>query len=271
MKIKPDADSECALNAEDISDSDIYESMKEMSGYIDITLEDFRQIYLHAYRHAHKKVSDTIARDKTFSGGDIPGAGGVPKISENEADTGVRAFLNNYINKMRGSEHSPPRVGLKEIMWSWIGAFSGIALVAYCNMKIIASTDMLLLIASFGASAVLIYGAVKSPLAQPRNLLGGHVLSAVIGVACFKFFYFNPWFASALAVSSAIAVMHITKTLHPPGGATALIAVIGSDQIHSLGFLYAVVPVGAGALLMLGVALAVNNIPRSRRYPEFWL
>ncbi len=147
----------------------------------------------------------------------------------------------------------------------------GIALVAYCNFTVLDQSDLLLLIGSFGASAVLIYGAIKSPLAQPRNLIGGHILSAVIGVACYQCFSSNPWLASALAVATAIAVMHATKTLHPPGGATALIAVIGSEQIHSLGYLYALIPVGFGALLMLAVALVVNNIPHSRRYPEFWI
>jgi CBS-domain-containing membrane protein len=64
--------------------------------------------------------------------------------------------------------------------------------------------------------------------------------------------------------------MHATKTLHPPGGATALIAVIGSQKIHSLGYLYAIIPAGSGALIMLIVALIINNIPKNRRYPEFW-
>ena len=72
-------------------------------------------------------------------------------------------------------------------------------------------------------------------------------------------------------MATAIAVMHATKTLHPPGGATALIAVIGSSKIHALGYLYAVIPVGLGALMMLVVALLVNNIPQTRKYPEFWL
>ena len=78
------------------------------------------------------------------------------------------------------------------------------------------------------------------------------------------------WLASSLAVSTAIAIMHATKTLHPPGGATALIAVIGRNKIHNLGFLYAVVPVGVGVVIMLIVALIVNNIPKNRRYPEYW-
>jgi CBS-domain-containing membrane protein len=80
----------------------------------------------------------------------------------------------------------------------------------------------------------------------------------------------QPSLAAAFGVATAIAVMHATKTLHPPGGATALIAVIGGDKIHELGFLYAVIPVAAGVAIMLCVALVFNNIPRNRRYPEFW-
>ncbi len=134
-----------------------------------------------------------------------------------------------------------------------------------------AASDLVMIIGSFGASAVLIYGAVKSPLAQPRNLLGGHILSAIVGVTCYQLFDSHMWLAAAASVATAIALMHATKTLHPPGGATALIAVIGSAKIHSLGYLYALVPAGLGATIMLAVALVVNNIPSSRKYPEFWI
>lgn len=175
-----------------------------------------------------------------------------------------------YFEKMRGMATSPPRVSGVEIFWSWLGAFLGVSAVAYCHFRLLGSADAILLIGSFGASAVLIYGAVKSPLAQPRNLLGGHLLSAVIGVTCYKLFPGQLWLASALAVSLSIAAMHLTRTLHPPGGATALIAVIGSGEIHGLGYWYVLMPVGAGAAIMLLVALLVNNLAPRRRYPEFW-
>lgn len=171
---------------------------------------------------------------------------------------------------MKGVTQSPPRVGLSEILWSWFGAFLGISAVAYLNYNVLEGTDLVMIIGSFGASAVLLYGAVRSPLAQPRNLMGGHVISAVIGVASYQFLHAHLWLAAAVAVATAIAVMHGTKTLHPPGGATSLIAVIGSDKIHTLGYLYAWVPVAAGAIVMLSIALLVNNIPKNRRYPEFW-
>jgi CBS-domain-containing membrane protein len=176
-----------------------------------------------------------------------------------------------YFSKMKGTTKSPPMVSLSEIAWSWMGAFLGIAAVSYINFDIIEDTDLVMVIGSFGASAVLIYGAIKSPLAQPRNLIGGHIISAIIGVTCYKVFPSQLWLASALAVATAIAIMHATKTLHPPGGATALIAVIGSNKIHSLGYLYVFIPAGFGAVIMLVVALLVNNIPKSRRYPDFWV
>jgi len=176
-----------------------------------------------------------------------------------------------YFGKMKGHTQSPPRVGAAEILWSWIGSFLGIATVGLIHFHLLDQTSLTMIIGSFGASAVLIYGAVRSPLAQPRNLMGGHILSAVIGVAAFQFVGDIPWLAAALAVSVAIALMHLTKTLHPPGGATALIAVIGGDSVHQLGYLYVFVPAGLGALVMLIIALLVNNLAPNRRYPEFWI
>ncbi|TVQ95323.1 MAG: HPP family protein [Desulfovibrionales bacterium] len=67
-----------------------------------------------------------------------------------------------------------------------------------------------------------------------------------------------------------IVRMHLTKTLHPPGGATALIAVIGGESFHDLGYLFVFLPVGVGAAILLFVALIVNNIPQNRCYPEYW-
>ena len=156
-----------------------------------------------------------------------------------------------------------------QIIWSWIGAFAGISLVSVISSFILEGTGLTLVIGSFGASAVLIYGAVDSPLAQPRNLLGGHILSALIGIIAFQLFPTQLWLAAPLAVATAIALMQFTDTLHPPGGATALIAVIGGEQIHQLGYIYILFPVMTGAVLMLIVALIVNHIAPGRSYPKF--
>ena len=176
-----------------------------------------------------------------------------------------------YLSKMKGSAKSPPGVGAGEILWSWIGSALGIGACAWLSSRYFEPRDLSLLIGSFGASAVLVYGAIKSPLAQPRNLVGGHVISGLVGAACWQLFGSTLWIAAALAVSLAIVAMLATKTLHPPGGATALIAVIGGDKVHNLGFLYAFIPAGAGAVVLLVVALLVNNLSRNRKYPEYWV
>ena len=176
-----------------------------------------------------------------------------------------------YLLKMKGGAKSPPGVGAVELMWSWIGSVIGIGVCGFWSSQYFEQRDLTLLIGSFGASAVLVYGAIKSPLAQPRNLIGGHIISALVGVASYKLFGGTIWIAAALAVSCAIVAMLATKTLHPPGGATALIAVIGGAKIHALGYLYAFVPAGAGAVILLIIALLVNNLSKNRKYPEYWI
>jgi CBS-domain-containing membrane protein len=177
----------------------------------------------------------------------------------------------NYLRKMRGTTRGGlPRVSNSEVFWSWCGGFFGIASVGWIHEHFFHGTAAVLMISSFGASAVLLFGAPRSPLAQPRNLLGGHLLAALVGVVAFQWLGDQMWLAAAGAVATAIALMHITRTLHPPGGATALLPVIGGDQIQSLGFWFALVPVGLGALLLLTIALVFNNLPQARRYPEAW-
>lgn len=179
--------------------------------------------------------------------------------------------VSDYFTKMKGGGKAPPAVGVPELLWSWLGSVLGVSLCGLLSSRFFEPRDLTLLIGSFGASAVLVYGAVKSPLAQPRNLVGGHVISGLIGVACYQLFGGTLWLAAGLAVSLAIVAMLATKTLHPPGGATALIAVVGGDKVHALGFLYAFVPAGLGALVLLVIALLVNNISKDRKYPEYWM
>jgi CBS-domain-containing membrane protein len=179
--------------------------------------------------------------------------------------------LTEYFLKMKGGATSPPGGPARDFIWSWAGSLIGIGLCSYLSARYLEPRDLSLIIGSFGASAVLVYSAIKSPLAQPRNLVGGHVLSGLVGVASYQFFGSTIWLAAAMAVSIAIVFMLITKTLHPPGGATALIAVIGGPKIHSLGYLYAFLPAGVGAVILLVVALLVNNLAVNRKYPEYWL
>jgi CBS-domain-containing membrane protein len=178
--------------------------------------------------------------------------------------------IREYLLKMTGGAKSPPRVGFGEVAWALIGSALGICICEFFSARYFEPKEMTLIIGPLGASAVLAYGAIRSPFSQPRNLVGGHVVSGLAGVACHQLFGETFWIAAALAVSVALAAMLVTKTMHPPGGATALIAVIGGPKIHNLGFLYPFVPAGLGALILLAVALLVNNLSRHRRYPEYW-
>lgn len=158
-------------------------------------------------------------------------------------------------------------VDRKENFWSFLGSFIGIGIIAYAQSQMLPEPDNFFLIGSFGASSVLIYGAIQSPLAQPRNLIGGHLISAVIGVTVYKLIPNIIWLSAPLAVSLAIVSMQVTKTLHPPGGATALIAIIGSAKIKALGYFYVLSPVFTGSLVLLTVALIFNNLTTNRHYP----
>jgi CBS-domain-containing membrane protein len=158
-----------------------------------------------------------------------------------------------------------------DLWWAFIGSFLGISTIGLMGAYLqgLAYTDKVFLIGSFGASAVLVYAAANSPLAQPRNVVGGHLLGALVGVTTARLIGAPEllWLGAALAVSCSIVAMIVTKTLHPPGGATALLAVIGSERIRDMGYAYVLFPVLAGVLILVGIALVVNNIPPRRCYP----
>ena len=166
-----------------------------------------------------------------------------------------------YICKMRGGRcTSLPRLPAGEIIISALGSFLGIGLVGILSELY----DNKLLLPSFGASAVLLYGACHVPMAQPRHVIGGHLLSACAGVTVYQIFG-NGWWALALGVTLAIVAMAVTNTLHPPGGATAFVAVYSGQDY---GFILS--PVGIGAFCLIAIALLVNNLSQGRRYPSYW-
>ncbi|MCE3296991.1 MAG: hypothetical protein K0R65_2705 [Crocinitomicaceae bacterium] len=179
----------------------------------------------------------------------------------------MKKQLHRNYRKMKYIVYRETLFDKREHFITFLGAFCGIGLIGFLNSKYLVLHDNLFLIGSFGASSVLVYGAINSPLAQPRNLIGGHVICALTGVTVHKFIPGEPWLTAALAVSLSIVLMQITKTLHPPGGATALIANIGSAKITGLGYLYVLSPVLSGALILLIVALIFNNLTPHRAYP----
>lgn len=179
----------------------------------------------------------------------------------------LRKKINRGLRVSKYVIYKETLVDYTEHFWSFIGAFTGIGLIAFLQSYQLSEHENIFLIGSLGASSVLIYGAIQSPLAQPRNLIGGHFISALIGVTVFKIFPNIVWITAPLAVSLSIVLMQMTKTLHPPGGATALIAIIGSEKVKSLGYWYAFSPILSGAIILYIVALIFNNITPNRKYP----
>ncbi|WP_051609833.1 HPP family protein [Terasakiella pusilla] len=160
---------------------------------------------------------------------------------------------------------------LKSVYWSMISSSLAILILSQLNNIPYLAADAPLIIGAFGASAVLLFACPQSPYAHPYNVIVGHFLCAIIGVSAFQLVGDVNSLSMILAVSVAIGTMQLTHSLHPPGGATALIAVIGSEQIHQLGYGYVLSPVGIGIAILIGVAYVTNNLPKKGKWPEKWL
>lgn len=169
----------------------------------------------------------------------------------------------------RWQQHDPHPASHGEKLLSALGALFGILGLLLISHGVLDAQGAALVVASMGASAVLLFAAPHSPMSQPWPVLGGHLLSAVVGVTC-ALFIGDMLTAAALAVALAIAVMYYTRCLHPPGGATALAVVLGGEQVHALGYAFLVTPVLINVLALLSVAMLFNAPFLHRRYP-LWI
>lgn len=159
------------------------------------------------------------------------------------------------------------KISATERLRASLGAFLGLLVTGVVSRAAFGPTEALpLLIAPMGASAVLLFAVPSSPLAQPWSILGGNVVSALIGVTAARFIS-DPIAAAAVGGSLAIAGMLLLRCLHPPSGAVALTAVLGGSAVHAAGYTFVFWPVGLNSLLLLAVALAFNNVT-GRRYPH---
>lgn len=158
----------------------------------------------------------------------------------------------------------PQNTPFTEQFLSCLGAFIGLTVTAWiCRFALGDSSPWL--IAPMGASAVLLFAVPSSPLAQPWSIIGGNMLSALVGVACAHLIE-QTWLAAAVAGSIAIAAMFFCRCVHPPGGAVAMTAVLGGEPISHLGYHFALVPVGLSCLSIVLIALMFNALLK-RNYP----
>lgn len=168
--------------------------------------------------------------------------------------------MKSLFRKMERVDTSPPRANIKHIFWSWLGSAIAISAISWTAYQ----TNAPILFAPLGASAVLAFAAFESPLAQPRNIIGGHMVSAIVGVI-FLLMLGNAWWVAPLAVATAIAAMMITKTVHPPAGANPILVIMAGLQLDFV--LETVLP---GTLLLTLSALFFNNVASGRKYPTYW-
>lgn len=162
-----------------------------------------------------------------------------------------------------GVELNPSTLAEKAI--SGIGGFIAIFVIFQISHMVLGD-DATLIVASMGAATVLLFAVPHGPLSQPWPLLGGNLISACIGVASTQLIP-DLFTAAAVAVGTAITAMYFLKCIHPPGGATALSAVVGGEAVRNLGYMYVVTPVLLNVLVIFVVAVLFNFLFKWRRYP----
>jgi CBS-domain-containing membrane protein len=186
-----------------------------------------------------------------------------------------RSPLSAYVGRMRGSKRTVNQQRkLSAVPLTFVAAFLGIYVISipalYPSWPV---STKLFLIGSFGASALLLYAAPRAEFAQPRNAVAGQVIAAAIGVTAYKLLgAHHVGVAAALAVAVCVCIMQVARTVHPPAGATALIAVLGPAPVHRLGYTFVLTPVLVGIVILIVVAVLVNNLSpdEARHYPATW-
>ncbi|CAF1491017.1 unnamed protein product [Didymodactylos carnosus] len=208
---------------------------------------------------ANKNISENVSQEMNF---DEPAS----------TSCGCLKWIKCYFRKWSGKrEKRPPRATWEDLAWSFIGSIISMGIVAVLHYRLLRQKNFIFLIGSFGATAVLLFAQPKAVVSQPRNMIGGQLICATVGcIIRILLVEREQSVAAVLAVSISIVLMQFTETLHPPAGATALIAVIGIHPKEWAGFVFIFIPVLSAQLVMLCTALIINNISPNRSYPTFW-
>ena len=167
----------------------------------------------------------------------------------------------NLFEKLRGDNAKlPPKHSVRAILVAWLGGFVAISAVTLLSNTFATA----LVLGSFGASCVLIFGFPDVPFSQPRNVIGGHFLSSLIGLICLTLFGAT-WWSVSIAVGTSIAIMMLTRTTHPPAGSNPVIIYLLKP---AWGFL--LFPTLFGAIILVVIAAIYNNLANEGKYPKYW-
>lgn len=170
------------------------------------------------------------------------------------------------LEKLQGERAAlPAPFTTKAIGLAWLGAFIAIAVVAILTQRL----EHMLILGSFGASSVILFAYPDAPFAQPRNTIGGHFLSSLVGLTV-VYFLGVTWWTLAIAVATAVALMMVTRTVHPPAGSNPVIVWLLAGSHTGLGWDFLLFPTLFGAIAITIVALIYNNVTREGSYPKYW-
>lgn len=174
--------------------------------------------------------------------------------------------MTNLLTKLKGDRVAlPAAFSSKAILLAWTGAFLAIASVALLSNQF----SHLLILGSFGASCVVLFAYPDAPFSQPRNVILGHFLSSLTGLIFISFFGVA-WWVLAMAVASAIAIMMLTRTVHPPAGSNPVIIWLMAASHVDLSWQFLLFPTLVGAIVITLVSLIYNNLTREGNYPKYW-
>ncbi len=171
-------------------------------------------------------------------------------------------MLKQLINKLPNQQH----VSTAGILLSAGNALITIAVIAWISKQFLSASAIPYIIASMGASSVLVFAVPSSPMNHPWSLLGSHLFSAFIGITCLLYIP-NVLVAAPLSVALSILAMHYLRCMHPPGGATAMLIILAGETFQTLGYQTLLTPVLLNTLILLLSALLIQNIMKSQRKP----
>ena len=167
----------------------------------------------------------------------------------------------SYLNKLKGDGAAlAAKPSFKIAATASLGAFIAMAVVASLGEF----SRYAVLFASLGGSCVLAFGYPDAPFSQPRSIIGGHVISAIIGLGCLTVLG-DAWWSMAIAVGLSVGAMMLSRTVHPPGGANPVAIFMVQP---SWGFV--LFPVLVGAIVVVLIAVLYNNATREAKYPKYW-
>lgn len=166
----------------------------------------------------------------------------------------------NFFSKLKGGGQAPPTHFNFALLKSGLGAFLAIMFVGWLAQV----TEQPMILGSLGASCVMLFGFPDLPFSQPRSVLGGHLITAAIGLVCLNIFGPSLW-AMALALALSLIALAASGLVHPPAGSNPIIIFLAQP-----GWGFLLFPTFAGVVVILLIAIIYNNLTRQFAYPKYW-